>query len=525
MKVENAKMGKSETTLFRCHIFFVIFFKAVRMHRVLSNRVLSNRKCNTSILSRCMSSTSEYDVVVIGGGPGGYVGAIKSAQLGLKTACVESRGTLGGTCLNVGCIPSKALLHSTHMLHVAQHDFKNYGIKASGVEMDFEKMMKGKDKTVSTLTKGIEGLFKKNKVDYVKGFGKVVGKNEVSVSLADGSNTTLKAKNIVIATGSEVSPLPPCPVDNDGGKIVDSTGALALKRVPKHLVVIGGGVIGLEMGSVYKRLGAKVTVVEFLDRLVPTMDGQVSKELQKLLKKQGFGFEMKTKVTGSKVSGDQITLTVEPSKGGDGSTIECDCVLVSTGRRPYTEGLGLKDMGIQMDKMGKIEVNDKFQTNVSNIYAIGDCIDGPMLAHKAEEDGVACMENIKGLHGHVNYLTVPNVIYTHPEIASVGKTEEELKADGVQYKAGSFPMMANSRARTVGDSDGFVKVLTDKETDRILGVHIVASNAGEMIMEGCIGMEYGAASEDIARTCHAHPTLSEAFKEACLAAHGKTINF
>lgn len=487
--------------------------------------VVRKNVSNTWCRSFSAASSDEYDVVVIGGGPGGYVGAIKAAQLGMKTACIESRGTLGGTCLNVGCIPSKALLHSTHLLHQAQHDFKKHGIQVKDVDYDFPKMMAAKTKSVSTLTKGIEGLFKKNKVDYVKGFGKITGANQVSVALADGGNTTLNAKNIVIATGSEVTPLPPCPVDNETGKIVDSTGALSMKTVPKHLVVIGGGVIGLEMGSVYKRLGAKVTVVEFLDRLVPTMDGQVSKEFLKLLKKQGFDFKLSTKVTDSKISGDTVQLTVEASKGGSAETIDCDCVLVSTGRRPYTQGLGLEEMGIQTDQMGRIAVDDKFQTNVKSVFAIGDCIEGPMLAHKAEEDGVACMENIAGLHGHVNYDTVPNVIYTFPEIASVGKTEEELKAAGIAYNAGTFPMMANSRARTVGESDGFVKVLADKETDRILGVHIIASNAGEMIQEGCIGMEYGAASEDLARTCHAHPTLSEAFKEACLATYSKPINF
>lgn len=470
----------------------------------------------------------DYDVVVIGGGPGGYVGAIKAAQLGLKTACVESRGALGGTCLNVGCIPSKALLHASHLYHQATHDFSKFGIEVENVTLDFGKMMKTKNTTVSTLTKGIEGLFKKNKVDYVEGYGKIVGANQVSVALNDGTNTTLEAKNIVIATGSEVSPLSPCPVDNSLGRIVDSTGALTLKSVPKHLVVIGGGVIGLEMGSVYQRLGAKVTVVEYMDRLCPGLDKQLSKEFQKLLKKQGFHFEFKTAVTGSKVTKDGVTLTVEPASGKskETSTIDCDVVLVATGRRPFTQGLGLEEMGIQLDKMGRVEVNDQFQTpTISSIYAIGDVIQGPMLAHKAEEDGVACMENIAGLRGHVNYNNVPGVIYTHPEVASVGQTEEQLKEANVAYNVGSFPMMANSRARAVGDSDGFVKVLADKTTDRILGVHIIGANAGEMIHEGCIGMEYGAASEDLARTCHAHPTLSEAFKEACLGAHGKTINF
>ena len=480
------------------------------------------RHC-TSFLSRTLST--KYDVIVIGGGPGGYVASIKAAQLGLKTACVESRGALGGTCLNVGCIPSKALLHSTQLYHQALHNFKDHGIKVEGISMDFEKMMSSKAKNVSTLTKGIEGLFKKNKVDYIKGFGSIGNANQVVVKDDDGKESTFETDNIMIATGSEVSPLGPCPVDNDVGRIVDSTGALVLKKVPKHMVVIGGGVIGLEMGSVYRRLGAKVTVVEYLDKVIPTMDGQVSKELLKLLKKQGFEFQLKTKVTGSEIKGDTVTLTLEAASGGSPTTLDCDVVLVATGRRPYTEGLGLEKLNISTDKMGRIPVDGQFRTSTPNVYAIGDCIEGPMLAHKAEEDGVACAENIFGLPGHVNYDTVPNVIYTHPEVASVGKTEEELKAAGIAYNVGSFPMMANSRARTVGDSDGFVKVLADKETDRILGVHIVASNAGEMISEGTIGMEYGAASEDLARTCHAHPTLSEAFKEACLAAHGKSINF
>lgn len=477
--------------------------------------------------ARAFSSgaSTEYDVVVIGGGPGGYVAAIKAAQLGLKTACIESRGSLGGTCLNVGCIPSKALLHSTHLYHSAQHDFAKYGIEVSEVSMNFGKMMKGKEKAVKTLTGGIESLFKKNKVTYIKGHGKIVAKNEVAVALNDSGNQTVTAKNILIATGSEVTPLPPVPVDNAAGKIVDSTGALDLKKVPEHLVVVGAGVIGLELGSVYKRLGAKVTVVEYLDRVCPGLDLELGKEFTKLLKKQGLGFEFSTKVTASQVNGDKVTLTTEPAAGGAASTIECDAVLVATGRRPYTSGLGLENMGIQTDKFGRIQVDDHFRTQIPNIFAIGDVIAGPMLAHKAEEEGISCVETIAGKHGHVNYNAIPGVIYTFPEVASVGKTEEQLKEEGIAYNVGKFPMMANSRARAVGEADGLVKVIADKATDKILGVHIIASNAGEMISEGVLGMEYGAASEDIARTCHAHPTLSEAFKEACAAAYDKPINF
>lgn len=478
--------------------------------------------------TRAFSSapSDEYDLVVIGGGPGGYVAAIKAAQLGLKTACVESRGALGGTCLNVGCIPSKALLHATHMYHAAKHDFAKYGIEASDVTMNFDKMMKSKEKAVKTLTGGIEQLFRKNKVTYIKGHGKIVAKNQVSVAMTDSKeNQTVNAKNILIATGSEVSPLPSCPVDNAKGKIVDSTGALELKQVPKHLVVVGGGVIGLELGSVYSRLGAKVTVVEFMDRVCPGMDLELGKEFTKLLKKQGMKFEFNTKVTASNVDGDNVTLTVEPSAGGEAKTIDCDTVLVATGRRAFTDGLGLEQMGIQKDKYGRIEVDEHFRTQIPNIFAIGDVIAGAMLAHKAEEEGIACVENIAGLHGHVNYDAIPGVIYTYPEVASVGKTEEELKEAGIAYNVGKFPMLANSRARAVGESDGIVKVLAAKDNDRILGIHIIASNAGEMISEGVLGMEYGAASEDIGRTCHAHPTLSEAFKEACNAAYGKPINF
>ncbi|TDH73861.1 hypothetical protein CCR75_000035 [Bremia lactucae] len=489
----------------------------------LSRRSVASRSI---VLARAFSSTSDYDVVVIGGGPGGYVAAIKAAQLGMKTACIESRGKLGGTCLNVGCIPSKALLHSTHLLHTAQHDFKSYGIDAPEVTANFPQMMKAKDKAVKTLTSGIESLFKKNKVTYIKGYGKITAQGEVSVALSENKgNETVKAKNIIIATGSEVSPLPPVPVNNAAGKIVDSTGALALKRVPEHLVVVGAGVIGLELGSVYKRLGSKVTVVEYLDTACTGMDRGAVKEFIKLLKKQGLDFRFGTKVTASEITGETVKLQTEPAKGGDGATIECDTVLVATGRRAFTAGLGLESMGIQMDKLGRIEVDEAYRTQVPGIFAVGDVIKGAMLAHKAEEEGIACVETIAGKHGHVNYHAIPGVIYTFPEFASVGKTEEELQAEGVAYNVGQFPMMANSRARTVAEADGMVKVLAHKETDKLLGVHIIASNAGEMISEGVIGIEYGAASEDLARTCHAHPTLSEAFKEACLAAHDKPINF
>ncbi|KDO24435.1 dihydrolipoyl dehydrogenase [Saprolegnia parasitica CBS 223.65] len=486
----------------------------------------SARKFLRPKFAAAFSTGSDYDLVVVGGGPGGYVAAIKAAQLGLKTACVESRGTLGGTCLNVGCIPSKALLSATHKYHAAQHDFKNVGIEVDGLRIDFAKLMASKDKSVKILTGGIEGLFKKNKVDYIKGFGKIVAKNQVSVALNEGGNKTVSTKNILIATGSEVTPLPPVPVDNEAGKIIDSTGALSLKRIPEHLVVIGGGVIGLEMGSVYGRLGAKITVVEYADKICPTMDFETGREFQKLLKKQGMNFQLGQKVTASKVEGDKVTLTVEPAAGGEATTIECDTVLVATGRRPFTKGLGLEEMGIQTDKFGRIQVDlSNFKTNVDNIFAIGDCIEGAMLAHKAEEEGISCVESIAGGHGHVNYNAIPGVVYTFPEVASVGKTEEELKAANVAYNVGKFPMMANSRARTVGETDGFVKILAAKDDDKILGIHIIASNAGEMISEGVLGLEYGASAEDIGRTCHAHPTLSEAFKEACNAAYDKPINF
>jgi len=469
----------------------------------------------------------QYDVVVVGGGPGGYVAAIKASQLGLKTACVESRGRLGGTCLNVGCIPSKALLHSSHLYEEATKHFKTHGLVINGsVDIDLGSMMENKAKSVEGLTGGIEFLLRKYKVDYLQGFGRIATPNSVAVKLNDGGDETLSTKNILIATGSIPSPLKPVPVDNEAKKIVDSTGCLELAEIPKRLAVVGGGVIGLEMGSVWRRLGAEVTVIEYLDRIVPGIDAEIGKNFLRILKKQGFKFKLSTGVVASELTDAGVTLTVAPSGGGDETKLDFDVVLVATGRRPFTEGLGLPELGIETDKQGRVVVNEHFQTNkYPNIYAFGDCIDGPMLAHKAEEEGIAVAEHIAGFAGHVNYDVIPGVIYTHPEVATAGKSEEQLKDEGVNYKVGTFPFTANSRARCVGDTEGIVKILTDKETDRMLGVHIIGPNAGEMIMEGVIGMEYGASSEDIARTCHAHPTLSEAFKEACMAACMNPIHF
>ena len=471
------------------------------------------------------AAAKEYDLAVIGGGPGGYVAAIKGGQRGLKTICIEKRGTLGGTCLNVGCIPSKALLNATHKYHEAQHVFKDLGIVAKEISIDFAQLMKQKDKSVGGLTSGIEFLFKKNKVDYAKGWGKFVSPTEIDVDLTSGGTERIKAKNIIIATGSEPSPLPGNVIPIDEKFVVSSTGALALPSIPKRLVVIGGGVIGLEMGSVYARLGSQVTVVEYMDRICPAMDIEVTSQFKKLLEKQGFKFLLKTKVVGGKGAADGCKVEIEPAEGGARQTLDCDVILVSTGRRAYTQGLQLEKAGLAADKYGRVEINDHLQTKVSNIWAIGDVVKGAMLAHKAEEEGIAAVENILGEAGHVNYDAIPGVIYTHPEVASVGKTEEELKSAGVKFSKGVFPFMANSRARTNHEAEGMVKILTDKETDRILGVHIIGPNAGEMIAEGVLGMEYGASAEDIARTCHAHPTLSEAFKEACMAAYDKSIHY
>lgn len=461
----------------------------------------------------------DYDVLIIGSGPGGYVAAIRAAQLGLKTACAESRATLGGTCLNVGCIPSKALLNASELFEEAHSGaLAKHGVKLGKVELDLPAMLADKDEAVKGLTGGIEFLFRKNKVDWLKGHARFVDVHTVEVA---GQKVT--AKNVVIATGSSVTPLPGVAVDNDKGIIVDSTGAIALAKVPQHMVVIGGGVIGLELGSVWRRLGARVTVVEFLDQILPGMDGEVRKESAKIFKKQGFDIKTGTKVTGVTVKGKKATLTVEPSAGGAASTIEADCVLVSIGRKPNTEGLGLESIGLEVNARGQIETDHSFRTRIDGVWAIGDVIPGPMLAHKAEDEGVAVAENIAGLTGIVNHDVIPSVVYTHPEIAGVGLTEEEAKARG-EVKTGKFPMMANSRAKAIRDTEGFVKIIADAKTDRVLGVWIVASPAGTMIAQAAQAMEFGATSEDIAYTCHAHPTHSEAMKEAAMAVTGKPIH-
>jgi dihydrolipoamide dehydrogenase len=463
-------------------------------------------------------SDTDFDVIIIGAGPGGYVAAIRATQLGLKTACVESRETLGGTCLNVGCIPSKALLHASELFEEAAHGtMAKWGIKATGVELDLDVMHAGRREAIKGLTGGIEFLFKKNKVTWLKGHAKFTGANALDVA---GQPYT--ARNIVIATGSSVTPLPGVEIDQE--RIVDSTGALELARVPGHLVVIGGGVIGLELGSVWRRLGAKVTVVEYLDQILPGMDGEIRKEASKIFKKQGFDIRTSTKVTWAEKSGEGVALTVEPAQGGEARTIEADVVLVSIGRRPNTDGLDLQAAGIEVNKRGQIEVDHDFRTGVQGVYAIGDVTPGPMLAHKAEDEGIAVAEILAGQIGIVNHDVIPGVVYTFPEIASVGKTEEELKEAGIEYKAGKFPMLANSRAKTNRETDGFVKVLADARTDRVLGVHIIASVAGTMIAQAAQAMEFGATSEDIAYTCHAHPTHSEAMKEAAMAVTGKPIH-
>jgi dihydrolipoamide dehydrogenase len=461
----------------------------------------------------------DYDVLIIGAGPGGYVAAIRAAQLGLKTACVESRATLGGTCLNVGCIPSKALLHGSELFdEAANGHFATWGITATPT-LDLGRMMAEKTKAVGELTGGIEFLFKKNKVTWLKGHAAFEDAHTVN---AGGEKVT--AKDIVIATGSSVTPLPGVTVDNAGKRIVDSTGALDLDEVPEHLVVIGGGVIGLELGSVWRRLGAKVTVVEFLDQVLPGMDGDVRKEAGKVFKKQGMNMMLGHKVTGASVAGKTVTLTIEKSAGGDAQTIEASHVLVSIGRRPNTDGLALDKAGLTVNARGQVEIDHDFRTAVPNIWGIGDVVPGPMLAHKAEDEGIAVAENIAGLTGIVNHDVIPNVVYTAPEIAGVGITEEQAKERGLTVNVGKFPMMANSRAKANRDTEGFVKVIADAETDRVLGVWIIASLAGTMIAEACIAMEFGATSEDIAYTCHAHPTHAEALKEAAMAVTGKPIH-
>jgi len=462
---------------------------------------------------------ASYDVVIIGGGPGGYNAAIRAGQLGLKAACVEGRATLGGTCLNVGCMPSKALLHASEMYEQAANHFADLGIEVSP-KLNLPQMMKQKDESVTGLTKGIEFLFKKNKVDWIKGWGRIAGPGKVIVKVADGSEQTLEAKDIVIATGSEPAALPGVTVDNK--RIIDSTGALTLPEVPKHLVVIGAGVIGLELGSVWRRLGAKVTVVEYLDRITPGMDEETAKTFQRSLTKQGFEFRLGAKVTGAKTSKTGVDLTYEPVAGGAAETLQADYVLLAIGRRAYTEGLGLDTVGIIPDKRGVI-AQDHHKTTAPGVWVVGDVTSGPMLAHKAEDEGVACIELIAGKAGHINYDIIPGVIYTAPEVATVGKTEEELKAAGVAYKVGKFPFAANSRAKINHEAEGFVKVLADAQTDRILGVHMIGPNVGDMIAEYCVAMEFGGASEDVARTCHPHPTRSEALRQAAMGVEGWTM--
>ena len=465
-----------------------------------------------------------YDVIIIGSGPGGYVCAIKAAQLGLKVAVVEKRATYGGTCLNVGCIPSKALLHASEMFHHAAHGMDALGVEVAAPTLNLAKMMAHKDATVKANVDGVAFLFKKNKIDAYQGTGRIVSAGKVSVTGDDGKVTELETKNIVIATGSDVAGIPGVPVEIDEKVIVSSTGGIALDKVPGSMVVVGGGVIGLELGSVWARLGAKVTVVEYLDTILGGMDGEVSKQFQRMLAKQGITFHLGAKVTGVEKTDDGAKVTFEPVKGGDAVVLDADVVLIATGRKPYTAGLGLEEAGVALDNRGRVEIDGGFRTNVAGIYAIGDVVKGPMLAHKAEDEGVALAEILAGQHGHVNYDVIPGVVYTQPEVASVGKTEEELKAAGVAYRVGKFPFTANGRARAMQATDGFVKVLADKETDRVLGVHIVGFGAGEMIHEAAVLMEFGGSSEDLARTCHAHPTMSEAVKEAALATFFKPIH-
>jgi len=458
-----------------------------------------------------------FDLVVIGSGPAGYECAIKAAQLGLKVACVEKRETLGGTCLNIGCIPSKALLHASELFAEAQHAFPGMGIEVGTPKIDVKKLIAFKDEAVDGNTKGIEFLFKKNKIEWVKGEGVIKAPGRVQVG-----DRLIETKNIVIATGSDVARLPGIEIDEK--TVVSSTGALMLDKVPERLLVVGGGVIGLELGSVWGRLGAKVTVVEFLDAILPGMDGEVVKNFTRILKKQGFDFKLGSKVTKVEKTKAGLKVTVEPAAGGDAQVLEADVVLVAIGRVAYTDKLGLADVGVKTDKRGRVEVDARFKTNIDGIYAVGDVIAGPMLAHKGMEEGVALAEQLAGHYGHVNYDVIPAVVYTGPEVASVGKTEEQLKAEGVEYNAGKFPFTANGRAKANKTTEGFVKILADKKTDRILGVHIIGANAGEMIQEAVVAMEFAGSSEDIARMCFAHPTLSEAVKEAALAVTGSPIH-
>jgi len=464
--------------------------------------------------------TEKFDSVVIGGGPGGYVCAIRLAQLGQKTACIEARGALGGTCLNIGCIPSKSLLNLSENFKKAKN-FSKLGIETGDVKLNLDKMMKNKEKAVSILTKGVEFLFKKNKVTYLKGFGSFISDKKISVKGEDGKKKEIEAKNIIIATGSEAMPMPN--VEFDEKTIVSSTGALSLKEVPKSLVVVGGGYIGLEMGSVWSRLGAEVNVIEFLDHITPGMDREISEEFMKILKKQNIKFHLNTKVTSIKKTNNGVQISTS-DKNGDSKEFNCDVALISIGRKPFTSNLNLSSAGVKSDEKGRIKIDKKFQTSAKNIYAIGDVIDGPMLAHKAEEEGIAVAEIIAGQSGHVNYDLIPGVIYTTPEVASIGLTEEQLKEKNKSYKIGKFPFMANSRAKAIDEPEGFVKILADKDTDKVLGVHMIGPHVGEMIAEMAVAMEFGASSEDIARTCHAHPTFSEAIKEAALSVEKRQIH-
>ncbi|VXB65859.1 Dihydrolipoyl dehydrogenase 3 [Pseudomonas sp. 8AS] len=463
---------------------------------------------------------SNYDVLIIGGGPGGYNAAIRAGQLGLKVACIEGRETLGGTCLNVGCMPSKALLHASELYEAATSgELNNLGIEVKPT-LNLAQMMKQKDESVTALTKGIEFLFRKNKVEWIKGWGRLNGPGKVTVTLADGGVRELTAKDIVIATGSEPTPLPGVTIDNQ--RILDSTGALALAKVPKHLVVIGAGVIGLELGSVWRRLGSEVTVVEYLERICPGLDDETAKTLQRTLSKQGMRFKLATKVSAAKATAKDVTLDLQPAAGGESEQLQADYVLVAIGRRPYTAGLGLETVGLATDKRGMLE-NQQHRSSVPGIWIIGDVTSGPMLAHKAEDEAIACIERIAGHAAEVNYEAIPGVIYTKPEVASVGKTEEQLKAAGRTYKVGKFPFTANSRAKINHEAEGFVKVLADERTDQILGVHIIGPSAGELIGEYCVALEFSASAEDIALICHPHPTRSEALRQAAMSVHGRTM--
>ncbi len=465
-----------------------------------------------------------YDVVVIGTGPGGYVCAIKAAQLGLKTAVVEKRETFGGTCLNIGCIPSKAMLHASAMYAEAAHELPEMGIGSGKPKLDFKKLMAHKDATVKSNVDGVAFLFKKNKIDTFTGTGEILGEGKLKVTAADGKVEEIEAKNIVIATGSDVAGIPGVDVAFDEKVIVSSTGALELPKVPKKMVVVGGGVIGLELGSVWARLGTAVTVVEYLDHILGGMDSEIAKNFKRIAEKKGLTIHTGAKVTAVSKKGTSASVTFEPVKGGDAQTLEADIVLISTGRRPYTKGLGLENAGVTLDEAGRVRVDHHYLTSIPGIYAIGDVIEGPMLAHKAEDEGVAVAEIIAGQAGHVNYDVIPGVVYTEPEVASVGKTEDELKKAGVDYESSKFPFSANGRARAMLATDGFVKILADKATDRVLGVHIIGKGAGEMIHEAAVLMEFGGSSEDLGRTCHAHPTMSEAVREAALGGFAKPIH-